>query len=105
MEPGKAAMEGRSRRKSRGARSSGSRPVPTFPPPPMARPPAASPRGAQLWLFPSDPRLLSTLLQKTEVLRQMSSTRGRLAVLESGGASVEVHQLPARSDGARKPSE
>ncbi|XP_006143351.2 E3 ISG15--protein ligase HERC5 [Tupaia chinensis] len=33
----------------------------------------------------------------------MSCTRGRLALLERGGARVEVHQLPARSDGARKP--
>lgn len=36
-------------------------------------------------------------------MRQMCCTRGRLAVLERGGAGVEVHQLPAGSDGARKP--
>uniref|UniRef100_A0A480VLB4 E3 ISG15--protein ligase HERC5 n=1 Tax=Sus scrofa TaxID=9823 RepID=A0A480VLB4_PIG len=33
----------------------------------------------------------------------MCCTGGRLAVLERGGAGVEVHQLPAGSDGARKP--
>lgn len=36
-------------------------------------------------------------------MRQMCCTRERLAVLERGGVGVEVHQLPAGSDGARKP--
>ncbi|KAF3825016.1 hypothetical protein GH733_005650 [Mirounga leonina] len=43
------------------------------------------------------------LPQRTEATRQMCCTRGRLVVLERGGAGVEVHQLPAGSEGAKKP--
>ncbi|XP_070470422.1 E3 ISG15--protein ligase HERC5 [Equus przewalskii] len=108
-------MERGSRRRSRGgARSAlrpaaASRPAASRPPasrPPASRPPAsrsAEPPGAQLWLFPSAAGLRSALPQRTEATRQMCCTRGRLAVLERGGAGVAVHQLPAGSDGARKP--
>ncbi|XP_058403468.1 E3 ISG15--protein ligase HERC5-like isoform X2 [Diceros bicornis minor] len=69
--------------------------------------PAASrssePPGAQLWLFPSLAGVRSALSRRTEATRQLCCTRGRLAVLERGGASVDVHQLPAGSDGAGKP--
>lgn len=97
MEPGEAAMEQRPRRSSRGGARSALQPAP--------RRSAASPRGTQLWLFPSAPGLRSALLGRTEAMRQMCCTRERLAVLERGGVGVEVHQLPAGSDGARKPSE
>lgn len=99
MRPRKVAMERRPRRRSRGGTRSASRRVPT------SLPPAAEPWGPQLWLFPRAADLRSALLPRTEVMRQMCCTRGRLVVLERGGAGVEVHQLPAGSDGARKPSE
>ncbi|XP_006043315.3 E3 ISG15--protein ligase HERC5 isoform X1 [Bubalus bubalis] len=98
-------MEGRPRRRSRG----GARPVPGRVPesrPPAARPSATAPAvswGAMLWLFPSAAGLRSALSKRPEATRQMCCTRRRLAVLERGGAGVEVHQLPAGSDGARKP--
>lgn len=110
-------MERRPRRRSRGgARSAPGRGPAAGPPavrPPAVRPTAsgrpgsrpAEPRGAKLWLFPSAPGLRSALAGRTEATRQMCCTGGRLAVLERGGAGVEVHQLPAGSDGARKPSE
>uniref|UniRef100_A0A8D0V1Z9 HECT and RLD domain containing E3 ubiquitin protein ligase 5 n=4 Tax=Sus scrofa TaxID=9823 RepID=A0A8D0V1Z9_PIG len=108
-------MERRPRRRSRGgARSAPGRGPAAGPPavrPPAVRPTAsgrpgsrpAEPRGAKLWLFPSAPGLRSALAGRTEATRQMCCTGGRLAVLERGGAGVEVHQLPAGSDGARKP--
>lgn len=112
VEPGKAAMERGSRRRSRGGARSALRPAAASRPaasrPPASRPPAsrsAEPPGAQLWLFPSAAGLRSALPRRTEATRQMCCTRGRLAVLERGGAGVAVHQLPAGSDGARKPSE
>ncbi|DAA28802.1 TPA: hect domain and RLD 5 [Bos taurus] len=103
-------MEGRPRRRSRG----GARPVPgrvSESRPPASRPPASRPSatvpavswGAKLWLFPSAAGLRSALSKRPEATRQMCCTRRRLAVLERGGAGVEVHQLPAGSDGARKP--
>nr|XP_015106001.1 E3 ISG15--protein ligase HERC5 isoform X1 [Vicugna pacos] len=78
---------------------------------PASRPPAswtlasrpAQPRGSRLWLFPSAAGLRSALSRRTEATRQMCCTHGRLAVLERGGAGIEVHQLLAESDGARKP--
>lgn len=83
------------------------RPVPG--PDPPSRPPAprrsSEPPGTQLWLFPSAAGLRRALPQRTEATRQMCCTRGRLVVLERGGAGVEVHQLAAGSDGAKKPSE
>ncbi|XP_077925074.1 E3 ISG15--protein ligase HERC5 isoform X3 [Halichoerus grypus] len=94
-------MEQRPRRRARG----GVRPVPG----PVPRPGPAAPRrsaeppGTQLWLFPSSAGLRRALPQRTEATRQMCCTRGRLVVLERGGAGVEVHQLPAGSDGAKKP--
>lgn len=100
-------MEGRPRRRSRG----GARPVPGRVPesrPSASRPSATAPVeswGAKLWLFPSAAGLRSALSKRPEATRQMCCTRRRLAVLERGGAGVEVHQLPAGSDGARKPSE
>lgn len=97
MEPGEAAMEQRPQRSSRGGARSALQPAP--------RRSAASTRGTQLWLFPSAPGLRSALLGRTEAMRQICCTRERLAVLERGGVGVEVHQLPAGSDGARKPSE
>ncbi|XP_032962493.1 E3 ISG15--protein ligase HERC5 isoform X1 [Rhinolophus ferrumequinum] len=107
MEPRKAAMERRPPRRSRGGARSTFRPAAKSPPPPTSRPaatrPPAEPRGPQLWLFPTAPGLRNALLRKTEVMRQMCCTRGRLVVLERGGAGVEVHQLPAASDGGRKP--
>ncbi|XP_040093812.1 E3 ISG15--protein ligase HERC5 isoform X1 [Oryx dammah] len=98
-------MEGRPRRGSRG----GARPVPgrvRESRPAASRPSATAPaesRGAKLWLFPSAAGLRSALSKRPEATRQMCCTRRRLAVLERGGAGVEVHQLPAGSDGARKP--
>ncbi|NP_001095465.1 E3 ISG15--protein ligase HERC5 [Bos taurus] len=98
-------MEGRPRRRSRG----GARPVPgrvSESRPPASRPSATVPAvswGAKLWLFPSAAGLRSALSKRPEATRQMCCTRRRLAVLERGGAGVEVHQLPAGSDGARKP--
>uniref|UniRef100_A0A452E1T7 HECT and RLD domain containing E3 ubiquitin protein ligase 5 n=1 Tax=Capra hircus TaxID=9925 RepID=A0A452E1T7_CAPHI len=98
-------MEGRPRRRSRG----GARPVPGRVPesrPSASRPSATAPVeswGAKLWLFPSAAGLRSALSKRPEATRQMCCTRRRLAVLERGGAGVEVHQLPAGSDGARKP--
>lgn len=109
MEPRKAAMEQRPPRRSRGGARSTFRPAAKSPPPPTSRPAATRPpaetRGPQLWLFPTAPGLRTALLRKTEVMRQMCCTRGRLVVLERGGAGVEVHQLPAASEGGRKPSE
>lgn len=94
VEPGRAAMEQRPPRRSR----------------PASRPPAkprlsAEPQAAQLWLFPSAPGLRGALSRRSEATRQMCCSRERLAVLERGGAGVQVHQLPAGSDGAKKPSE
>ncbi|KAG8511650.1 E3 ISG15--protein ligase HERC5 [Galemys pyrenaicus] len=95
VERGKAAMERRSQRGSR----SGVRSAPR--PPPEAGP--AEPRGAQLWLFPSAAGLRRALPRRAEATRQMCCTLGRLLVLKRGGAGVEVHQLPAGRDAARKP--
>ncbi|XP_058922820.1 E3 ISG15--protein ligase HERC5 isoform X1 [Kogia breviceps] len=89
-------MERRPRRRSRGG---GARLASGLVP--ASRP--AEPRDANLWLFPSATPLLKVLSRRTEATRQMCCTRERLAVLERGGAGVEVHQLPAGSDGARKP--
>lgn len=66
---------------------------------------AAEPQGAQLWLFPCAAGLRMALSQRTEATRQMCCARERLVVLERGGAGVEVHDLWAASDSARKPSE
>lgn len=99
MEPGKTVMERRPLRRSRGR--GGARLASGLVP--ASRP--AELRGAKLWLFPSADPLRSALSRRTEATRQMCCTRERLAVLERGGAGVEVHQLPAGSDGARKPSE
>lgn len=103
MELGKVAMEQRPRRRARG----GVRPVPGPVPPsrPAAPRRAAEPPDTQLWLFPSAAGLRRALSQRIEATRQMCCTRGRLVVLERGGAGVEVHQLTAGSDGAKKPSE
>lgn len=103
MEPGKGAMERRPRRGARG----GARSAPGPAPAPRTTAPgrSAEPQGTQLWLFPSAAGLRGALHQRTEATRQMCCTRGRLVVLERGGAGVEVHQLPAGSDGTRKPSE
>ncbi|KAM9086669.1 E3 ISG15--protein ligase HERC5-like isoform 1-T1 [Megaptera novaeangliae] len=90
-------MERRPRRKSRGG--GGARLASGLVP--ASRP--AEPRGAKLWLFPSAAPLCGALSRRAEATRQMCCTRERLAVLERGGAGVEVHQLPAGSDGARKP--
>ncbi|XP_020030081.2 E3 ISG15--protein ligase HERC5 isoform X1 [Castor canadensis] len=68
-----------------------------------AAPHSVDPPGAQLWLFPGAAGLHSALLRRSEATRQICCTRRRLAVLERGGAGVEVHLLPAGSDGARKP--
>ncbi|XP_059867961.1 E3 ISG15--protein ligase HERC5 isoform X1 [Delphinus delphis] len=87
------------RRPSRRSRGGGARLAPGLVP--ASRP--AELRGAKLWLFPSADPLRSALSRRTEATRQMCCTRERLAVLERGGAGVEVHQLPAGSDGARKP--
>lgn len=95
-------MEGKPRKGSRG----GARPVTGRVP--ASRPSATLPAeswGAKFWLFPSAPGLRSALSRRPEATRQMCCTRRRLAVLERGGTGVEVHQLPAESDGARKPSE
>ncbi|XP_066241171.1 E3 ISG15--protein ligase HERC5 [Saccopteryx leptura] len=70
--------------------------------PPAATRPSAEPPGAPLWLFPSAPDLRSALSRRSEATRQMCCSHGRLAVLERGGAGVQVHQLPAGSDGAKK---
>ncbi|KAK2490179.1 hypothetical protein MC885_007775, partial [Smutsia gigantea] len=64
---------------------------------------AAEPRGAQLWLFPYAAGLRRALPQRTEAARQMCCACERLVVLERGGAGVEVYQLWAGSDSARKP--
>ncbi|KAM7156635.1 E3 ISG15--protein ligase HERC5 isoform 2-T2 [Molossus nigricans] len=65
--------------------------------------PSAEPRGAPLLLFPGAPGLRSALSRRAEATRQMCCARGRLAVLERGGAGVQVHQLPVGSDGTQKP--
>ncbi|XP_013358205.1 PREDICTED: E3 ISG15--protein ligase HERC5-like [Chinchilla lanigera] len=83
-----AAMEPR---RPRGAARATPRPQPR-------RPPAA-----QLWLFPGAPGLHGALRGRAEATRQLCCSPGRLTVLERGGAGVEVHRLPARSDGAGKP--
>ncbi|XP_072611049.1 E3 ISG15--protein ligase HERC5 isoform X3 [Vulpes vulpes] len=88
-------MERRPPRRARG----GARPAPG--PLPAPRRPAEPP-GTQLWLFPSAAGLRRALPPRAEATRQMCCTRGRLVVLERGGAGVEVHQLPAGSD-VRKP--
>ncbi|XP_076998998.1 E3 ISG15--protein ligase HERC5 [Tamandua tetradactyla] len=62
----------------------------------MARP------SAELWLFPSPAGLRSALPRRLEATRQICCARGRLAVLERGGAGVEVHQLPPGCGGASK---
>ncbi|XP_058523035.1 E3 ISG15--protein ligase HERC5 isoform X1 [Ochotona princeps] len=59
--------------------------------------------GWPLWLFPGSVGLRSALLRRLETTRQVCCRLGRLAVLERGGTGVEVHPLPADSDGARKP--
>lgn len=103
VEPGKVVMEQRPRRRARGGVRPVSGPVPPSRPPAPRR--AAEPPGTQLWLFPSAAGLRRALSQRMEATRQMCCTRGRLVVLERGGAGVEVHQLTAGSDGAKKPSE
>ncbi|XP_063102741.1 E3 ISG15--protein ligase HERC5 [Cavia porcellus] len=90
-----AIMEPRRPRKARGA-SARSTPRPQPQPPPRTR------ASAQLWLFPDAPGLQGALLRRAEATRQLCCSRGRLAVLQRGGTGVEVHQLPARSDGAGK---
>lgn len=70
----------------------------------VSRPPA-EPRGARLLLFPGAPGLGSALSPRAEATRQMCCARGRLAVLERGGAGVQVHQVLAGSDGTQKPRE
>uniref|UniRef100_A0A8C5YY71 HECT and RLD domain containing E3 ubiquitin protein ligase 5 n=1 Tax=Marmota marmota marmota TaxID=9994 RepID=A0A8C5YY71_MARMA len=88
-------MERRLRRRSRGrARSNPGR---------AAASRSVEPHCAGLWLFPSASGLRSALLRRSETTRQICCTSRRLAVLERGGAGVEIHQLPPRSDGARKP--
>ncbi|KAG3275967.1 HECT and RLD domain containing E3 ubiquitin protein ligase 5 [Ictidomys tridecemlineatus] len=88
-------MEPRLRRRSRGrARSNPGR---------AAASRSVEPHCAGLWLFPSASGLRSALLRRSETTRQICCTSRRLAVLERGGAGVEIHQLPPRSDGARKP--
>nr|XP_054967592.1 E3 ISG15--protein ligase HERC5 isoform X7 [Pan paniscus] len=88
-------MERRSRRKSRrNGRSTAGKAA--------ASQPAKSP-GTQLWLFPSAAGLQRALLRRVEVTRQLCCSPGRLAVLERGGAGVQVHQLLAGSGGARTP--
>ncbi|XP_010964433.2 E3 ISG15--protein ligase HERC5 isoform X1 [Camelus dromedarius] len=98
-------MEQRSQKSSRGGAGSTPGRVPASRPPASwtlaSRP--AQPRGSRLWLFPSAAGLRSALSRRTEATRQMCCTHGRLAVLERGGAGIEVHQLLAESDGARKP--
>ncbi|XP_036996961.2 E3 ISG15--protein ligase HERC5 [Artibeus jamaicensis] len=89
-------MEQRPPRMSAGGSRPGSRP-------PAACRPSAEPKGAQLWLFPSAPGLSSVLSRRSEETRQLCCALGRLAVLERGGAGVQVHQLPVGSDGAKKP--
>lgn len=91
-------MDQRPPRRSRGGAQQVSRP-------PAASRPSAEPRGAQLLLFPSAAGLRSALSRRAEATRQMCCARGRLAVLERGGAGVQVHQLLVGSDGAQKPSE
>ncbi|XP_055153000.1 E3 ISG15--protein ligase HERC5 isoform X2 [Symphalangus syndactylus] len=88
-------MERRSRRKSRrnGRSTAGAA---------AASQPAKSP-GAQLWLFPSAAGFHRALLRRAEVTRQICCSPGRLAVLERGGAVVQVHQLLPGSGGARTP--
>ncbi|KAM6177234.1 E3 ISG15--protein ligase HERC5-like [Erethizon dorsatum] len=94
-------MEPRRRRRAQGAARSTPGPQPQ-PRPPAPRRPRPAP-AAQLWLFPGVPALQAALLGRAEATRQLCCSRGRLAVLERGGACVEVHRLPARSDGAGKP--
>ncbi|XP_011895501.1 PREDICTED: E3 ISG15--protein ligase HERC5 isoform X2 [Cercocebus atys] len=88
-------MERRSRRKSRrGGRSTAGQTA--------ASQPAKSP-DAQLWLFPSAAGFYRGLLRRAEVTRQVCCSPRRLAVLERGGAGVQVHQVLAGSGGARTP--
>ncbi|XP_025777178.1 E3 ISG15--protein ligase HERC5 [Puma concolor] len=94
-------MERRPRRGARGGARSAPGPAPALRTTAPGR--SAEPQGTQLWLFPSAAGLRGALHQRTEATRQMCCTRGRLVVLERGGAGVEVHQLPAGSDGTRKP--
>uniref|UniRef100_A0A7N9DAD0 HECT and RLD domain containing E3 ubiquitin protein ligase 5 n=1 Tax=Macaca fascicularis TaxID=9541 RepID=A0A7N9DAD0_MACFA len=88
-------MERRSRRKSRrdGRSTAGQT---------AASQPAKSP-DAQLWLFPSAVGFYRALLRRAEVTRQICCSPRRLAVLERGGAGVQVHQVLAGSGGARTP--
>uniref|UniRef100_F6RHY4 HECT and RLD domain containing E3 ubiquitin protein ligase 5 n=1 Tax=Macaca mulatta TaxID=9544 RepID=F6RHY4_MACMU len=88
-------MERRSRRKSRrdGRSTAGQT---------AASQPAKSP-DAQLWLFPSAAGFYRALLRRAEVTRQICCSPRRLAVLERGGAGVQVHQVLAGSGGARTP--
>ncbi|XP_021116719.1 E3 ISG15--protein ligase HERC5-like isoform X2 [Heterocephalus glaber] len=84
-------MEPRQPRRARGAQRPNPRPQPRLAP------------AAQLWLFPGAPGLHSALLRRAEATRQLCCSGGRLAVLERGGVGLEVHRLPARSDGSGKP--
>uniref|UniRef100_A0A2K6DEK5 HECT and RLD domain containing E3 ubiquitin protein ligase 5 n=1 Tax=Macaca nemestrina TaxID=9545 RepID=A0A2K6DEK5_MACNE len=88
-------MERRSRRKSRrdGRSTAGQT---------AASQPAKS-SDAQLWLFPSAAGFYRALLRRAEVTRQICCSPRRLAVLERGGAGVQVHQVLAGSGGARTP--
>ncbi|XP_059521644.1 E3 ISG15--protein ligase HERC5-like isoform X2 [Myotis daubentonii] len=89
-------------RRSRGGARPASRPPAKCRPPAQSRTPA-QPQGSRLWLFPDAPDLGSALSRRADATRQVCCARGRLAVLERGGAAVQVHQLPAGSDGAKKP--
>uniref|UniRef100_H0XH44 HECT and RLD domain containing E3 ubiquitin protein ligase 5 n=1 Tax=Otolemur garnettii TaxID=30611 RepID=H0XH44_OTOGA len=64
---------------------------------------SAQPPRAQLWLFPGAAGLHGALLARAQATRQICCARGRLAVLEHGGAGVQVHPGLAGSDGAGKP--
>ncbi|XP_053459750.1 E3 ISG15--protein ligase HERC5 isoform X2 [Nycticebus coucang] len=61
---------------------------------------SAQPPRAQLWLFPGAAGLHDALLARAQATRQICCSRGRLAVLERGGAGVQVHP---GSNGAGKP--
>ncbi|XP_070265202.1 E3 ISG15--protein ligase HERC5-like isoform X1 [Myotis yumanensis] len=95
-------MEPRPPRRSRGGARPASRPPAKCRPPAESRAPA-QPQGPRLWLFPDAPDLRSALSRRAEATRQVCCARGRLAVLERGGAGVQVHRLPAGSHGAKKP--
>ncbi|CAK6432981.1 unnamed protein product [Pipistrellus nathusii] len=95
-------MEQRPPRKSRGGARPAARPPAKSKPPAQPRAPAP-PQGPPLWFFPAAPGLRAALTPRAEATRQVCCAPGRLAVLERGGAGVQVHQLPAGSGGARKP--